>query len=248
MVLLSQDQYNSLVNNRNTEPAEGNALASLKRDVIDSLKDNKNQSSNDDRQLRFYKDALHRLLAVQRKNVPGIAEDDSVASNSHEGERHETQNKTALLNEKAQELEAEAVVRPEEKANEQDAEEVFHDAAEESFSINENASGEKNVVIKRYFDNLLKHCNNYKAIFGEDTENGELVLNGKNVKGSNARDLLSDFSNPWRSKSDPPSGYEQFLAALKDTQCPLSLIGNKARQYPQQPLRRSARTFSVQKW
>lgn len=60
------------------------------------------------------------------------------------------------------------------------------------------------------------------------SDNGEVIINGNHIKGSNIVDLIHDLSRD-RKTRPPPIGANPLLDALKTANIPLEYIGNKNR-------------------
>ena len=60
------------------------------------------------------------------------------------------------------------------------------------------------------------------------SENGEVILNGRKVPGSNITDLVHDFVRD-RPTVQPAAGWKEFSDALKNSNVPQEAIGNKRR-------------------
>lgn len=73
---------------------------------------------------------------------------------------------------------------------------------------------------------LLKHVHNNPNIKINDT--GEVILDGRIIRGSNIKDIIHDFSR--QSRSRPPAvGAESFASVLQRFNIPIESIGNQNR-------------------
>lgn len=60
------------------------------------------------------------------------------------------------------------------------------------------------------------------------TDNGQLVVGSRVIPNTNITDLISDVVRS-RKTAKPPSGWQEFVIALKDLNIPEEVIGNKDR-------------------
>ena len=81
-------------------------------------------------------------------------------------------------------------------------------------------------VFKRKAEMLLDHLKNDTDIGW--TENGEIKVGDRVVKGSNLIDLTNDVLRN-RLTSQEPSGWKEFSTALRQSNVPRELIGNRKR-------------------
>ena len=102
----------------------------------------------------------------------------------------------------------------------------------------ENGTGEKKVKLeKRVVDSLPKTLQRKGGVLLEhikDTadmtwnERGELIVKGQTLSGSNVSDLIHELLRT-RKLGHEPKGWPAFANALKESNIPTDLIGNKAR-------------------
>jgi len=239
LVLLPLERYEALLKQQEVKPKNlfpDSLLAELRSILLDDT------TKEDDEKLRVFRNLMSRLsehLHVQKRNsaveLQTKNEEGPLEFNPSTPEKEKT-----FLN---AEKEPEKVEEPSAVADEAEmSDNAFEDAPETpEFTKTEEPENE---AVKRYMHALVQHCQNYADVFATSGR-GELVVSGVGVPNSSANDLLLDFSNPYRSRSQAPLGTEEFQEALRKTNCPNSVIGNAARRIKKGS---SSRSFSVQQW
>ena len=230
MVLLSQERYETLMQQLQNQPKNPSFSEQLETEIRSAL--NENSTKDDETKLRMYHNLMSRLLEQMhsRPAIVGPKEEVPVvpATQKEENEipKIEEQNTPASDDEEAYE-----------DANSQ------QDDEDQSLTVDQET---ENAATKRYMSELLKHCAKHANVF---RKNGtEIVINGLAIPGSDVSKLMEDFSNPYRSRSDPCIGSQQFADALKDTGCPREAIGNKARRYRRARSQSGRGTFTIRRW
>ena len=107
-------------------------------------------------------------------------------------------------------------------------------------------SEEKNVKLeKRAIDSLPKTLQTKGRVLLDHikettdlnwNDRGELVRRGETVSGSNIFDLVNELLRA-RKLGTQPTGWESFAAALKESNIPMELIGNKKRWHATREVR-----------